>query len=260
MEDLIKTIPYFGGTAHEDVVQWLNIINEIFDRVELRPLNRYIAAQSFLTKTAALWFRYNRPTVSDWSSFQLEIIKTFQPTFSFRFISPLSITSQVSLQDLPGHVDSHEPVAVPVIEFSMDPAFESEIKPDPHTKPDDPNVNPDSAAEPDDTLTLGNNRQTVVDRGIREITKCSRFPSISSMHIRHLRCYGFISQKSSCSQTFLAGCHGDSSSVLFAGLVSFNTVNHQWRYKCNRMHGSCRVFQHTRYKTWPRLRKWKYRQ
>ena len=291
MEDLVNSIPHFGGTAHEDVVRWLNIINEISDRAKLRPSNRYIVAQCSLTKAAACWFRYNRYAVSDWSTFQVEIIKTFQPTSSFRLLSPLSTTSQLSSQELPGHACSHEPDAVPVVESAIDPAFESEIKPDadikpdavpdpdpisarhrtPDDKPDDPNVNPDStldvngdphsAVDPDDTLTLnGASPQPVVDSIIRVITESPRLPSISPVHIQYRRCYELVPQKSSSSQAFLSGRHGDSRGVLFAGPVSFNTVHHQWRYKCNRMDGSRRIFQHERFKLWPRLRKWKYRQ
>ena len=276
-EDLVNFIPHFGGTAHEDVVRWFNIINEIFDRAKLRPSNRYIAAQCFLTKAAACWFRYNRSTVFDWSTFQVEIIKTFQSTSSFRLPSPLSTTSQLSSQELPGHAHSREPDVVPVVESAIEPALESEIEPDAHTKPDanpdpdsasalhrtpagksdDPNVNPDSAldvngdprsaVDPEDTLTLNDaSPQPVVNRIIRVITESPRLLSISP--------------KSSCSQAFLSGYRDDSRGVLFAGPVSFNTVHHQWRYKCNRMDRSRRIFQHERFKLWPRLRKWKYRQ
>ena len=94
VEDLVNSIPHFGGTAHEDVVRWLNIINEIFDRAKLRPSNRYIAAQCYLTETASLWFRYSRSTISDWCTFQVEIIKAFQPTSALRVPSPPSTTSQ----------------------------------------------------------------------------------------------------------------------------------------------------------------------
>ena len=178
-----------------------------------------------------------------------------------------------------------------MVESAADPAFESDIKPDadtkpdavpdpdpisalhrtPGDKPDDPNVNPDStldvndnphsAIDPDDTLTLNlESPQPVVDCIIRVITESLRLPSISPVHIQHRRCYEFGSQKSSCSQAFLSRCDGDSRSVLFAGPVSFTTVHQQWRYKCNRMHGSRRIFQHERFKLWPRRRKWKYRQ
>ena len=291
MEDLVNSIPHFGGTAHEDVVRWLNIINEISDRAKLRPSNRYIVAQCSLTKAAACWFRYSRSTVSDWSTFQVEIIKTFQPTSSFCLPSPVSTTSQASLPELPGHAQSREPDVVPVVESTIEPALESEIEPDAHTKPDanpdpdsasalhrtpagksdDPNVNPDSAldvngdprsaVDPADTLTLNYaSPQPVVNRILRVITESPQLPSISPVHIQYRRGYELVSQKSSCSQAFLSGYHDDSRGVLFAGPVSFNTVHHQWRYKCNRMDGSRRIFQHERFKLWPRLRKWKYRQ
>jgi hypothetical protein len=60
MEEFIRTIPKFGGAVNEDVVKWLQHIDAVFDQVELRPSNKYIAVQFYLTDTAAKWFKYNK--------------------------------------------------------------------------------------------------------------------------------------------------------------------------------------------------------
>ena len=285
VEDLVKTIPYYGGNFHEDVVQWLHTINEIFDRMNMQPSHRYLAVQSFLTKTAASWFRYSRNAIPDWSTFQVEIIKTFQPISDFRFLSPPSTKSQMSSQEILSQAHSPEPEAVPVVESQIVAALESPIRPDtdtnpdadpiltlqstPDEKPNDPNVNPDSAldvesdprstAEPANTVSPNDALQTVADDLIQVIIPFPRFPSLSPVHVQYRRGYERVSHKPPYSQTFLLSCDGASRSVSFAGPVSFNTVHHQWRYKCERMHGSHRIFQHERFKLGPRLGKWKYR-
>jgi hypothetical protein len=82
MKEFIRTIPKFGGAVNEDVVKWLQHIDAVFDQVELRSSNKYIAVQFYLTDTAAKWFRYNNCNILDWPTFQCEIIKTFQPSFN----------------------------------------------------------------------------------------------------------------------------------------------------------------------------------
>jgi hypothetical protein len=82
MEELIRTIPKFSGAANEDIVKWLKDIEAVFDKVQLGPSNKYVAAQYYLTNTAAKWFRYNKSRILDWSTFQCEISKAFQPYFN----------------------------------------------------------------------------------------------------------------------------------------------------------------------------------
>jgi hypothetical protein len=53
MEKFIRTIPKFGGAVNEDVVKWLHNIDAVFDQIQLRPSNKYIAVQYYLTNTAA---------------------------------------------------------------------------------------------------------------------------------------------------------------------------------------------------------------
>ncbi|CAF1460997.1 unnamed protein product, partial [Rotaria sordida] len=55
---------------------------DVFDRVQLQSANKYIAAQSYLTATAAIWFRYNKSTVRDWFTFKTGIFKAFRPSLN----------------------------------------------------------------------------------------------------------------------------------------------------------------------------------
>ncbi|CAF4275246.1 unnamed protein product, partial [Rotaria sordida] len=65
-QTLFQKLTKFGGTLREDVIKWLQDTEDVFDRVQLQSANKYIAAQSYLTATAAIWFRYNKSTVRDW--------------------------------------------------------------------------------------------------------------------------------------------------------------------------------------------------
>ncbi len=42
IEEQIRTIPKFGGPINEDVIHWLQAVDEVFDRFQLQPSNRYI--------------------------------------------------------------------------------------------------------------------------------------------------------------------------------------------------------------------------
>ncbi len=48
MEELVRSIIKFGGALNEDAAEWLQYIEQIFDRTQLRPSNKYIAVQCFL--------------------------------------------------------------------------------------------------------------------------------------------------------------------------------------------------------------------
>ena len=80
VKEELKTLPKFGGGKSEDVVKWLKKINDVFDQAQLNPSNKYLAVQSYLTDTAALWFSYNKNDITDWSTFQAAIIKAYQPS------------------------------------------------------------------------------------------------------------------------------------------------------------------------------------
>ena len=82
VKEELKTLPKFGGSTGEDVVQWLKKVNDVFDQAQLQPPNKYLAVQSYLTDTAAKWFSYNKDRIVDWSQFQQQIIKTYQPSLN----------------------------------------------------------------------------------------------------------------------------------------------------------------------------------
>ncbi|CAF3787107.1 unnamed protein product [Rotaria socialis] len=95
MEEVIRSLIKFGGTLNEDVVKWLHDMEEIFDRVQLRPSNKFIVAQSYLTKTAAMWFRFNKSNIPEWSTFQIEIVKAFQLSTALK----MSLISTIPQQE-----------------------------------------------------------------------------------------------------------------------------------------------------------------
>ena len=79
-KEQIKTLEKFGGGAHEDVVKWLQNMEEAFDRAQVQSSNKYSAIQWYLTDAAAKWFRHNKSIIPDWSTFKTELIKAYQPS------------------------------------------------------------------------------------------------------------------------------------------------------------------------------------
>ena len=77
-KEQIKTLGKFGGAAHEDVIKWLEEVEENFDRAQVQPPNKYLVVQWYLTDAAAEWFRYNKSNIPDWSTFKLELVKAYQ--------------------------------------------------------------------------------------------------------------------------------------------------------------------------------------
>ncbi|CAF4737629.1 unnamed protein product, partial [Rotaria magnacalcarata] len=49
VQEQIRALTMFFGTRYEDVNQWLQDTEEKFDRVQLKPSNKYLAVQSYLT-------------------------------------------------------------------------------------------------------------------------------------------------------------------------------------------------------------------
>jgi hypothetical protein len=92
----IRAIKKFSGSDNADVVKWLHDVEEIFDRFELKPFQKYLTVQSFLINTAELWFRFNKSTICDWSSFKVEIVK------AFRSSCPQALLTMSRRQQLPG--------------------------------------------------------------------------------------------------------------------------------------------------------------
>ncbi|CAF4144225.1 unnamed protein product [Rotaria sordida] len=83
MEELIRSVIQFDGALNQDVIQWLEYIEEVFDRVQLQTSNKYIAIQYFLTNSAATWFKYKKSNIPDWFTFKRELIEAFQSSSSF---------------------------------------------------------------------------------------------------------------------------------------------------------------------------------
>ncbi|CAF3600667.1 unnamed protein product, partial [Rotaria sp. Silwood2] len=79
-KEQIKSFAEFGGARHEDVVKWLSDVEEIFNRAQFQPSNKYLAVQSYLIDSALKWFRYNKTTIIDWSTFKIELVKAYQPS------------------------------------------------------------------------------------------------------------------------------------------------------------------------------------
>ena len=84
-KEQLKNLATFGGSSEEDVNKWLQDVDEIFDRAQLRPSNRFLAIQSYLTDAAAKWFRHNKSTIAYWSTFRNEILRAYQPTLNATF-------------------------------------------------------------------------------------------------------------------------------------------------------------------------------
>jgi hypothetical protein len=82
MEELLGAIIKFDGARNHDVVEWLQYIEEIFDRHQLQASLKYAVVPYFLTSYAASWFKYIKPNNSDWLTFKREIIAFFSPSYS----------------------------------------------------------------------------------------------------------------------------------------------------------------------------------
>ncbi|CAF1466383.1 unnamed protein product [Adineta steineri] len=104
-EEIILHLPKFGGSHYEDVTQWLHDTEELFEQAQLRPSNKFIVAQCYLTATAEKWFRIERSTIHDWVTFKIEIVKAFPPLFNpillkgeqCRQLSHVTTSSTISL-------------------------------------------------------------------------------------------------------------------------------------------------------------------
>ena len=84
-KEQIKTLEKFGGGAHEDVVKWLQNMEEAFDRAQVQSSNKYSAIQWYLTDAAAKWFRHNKSIIPDWSTFKTRGVQlTLMSAHSFR--------------------------------------------------------------------------------------------------------------------------------------------------------------------------------
>ncbi|CAF4299431.1 unnamed protein product, partial [Rotaria sordida] len=82
MEKLIRSIIKFTGNRNQDVINWLQYIDEVFDGFQLQASEKHRVVSYFLTSYAAVWFKHIKPNTSDWPTFKREIIAYFSPSFS----------------------------------------------------------------------------------------------------------------------------------------------------------------------------------
>ncbi|CAF3302442.1 unnamed protein product [Rotaria socialis] len=61
IQEQIRKLKSFDAAPGDDVIQWLYDTETVFDSVQLRPSNKYIAVQSYLVGAAAKWFRFKAP-------------------------------------------------------------------------------------------------------------------------------------------------------------------------------------------------------
>lgn len=79
-KEQIKNLRKFAGCSGEDVVRWLEDVEEVFNRAQIQPANKFIAIQSYLTDAALKWFRNNRQHITDWTTFKEQIVQLYKPS------------------------------------------------------------------------------------------------------------------------------------------------------------------------------------
>lgn len=79
-KEQVKTLAKFGGSEHENVIIWLQDVEDVFDRAKIQSSNKYLAIQSYLIDAALKWFRFNKSNMLDWPAFKTAIIQAYQPT------------------------------------------------------------------------------------------------------------------------------------------------------------------------------------
>ncbi|CAF4242201.1 unnamed protein product, partial [Rotaria sordida] len=82
MEEQIRSIIKFTGSSKQDVINWLQYIDEVFDGFQLQASEKNRVVSYFLTRYAAVWFKHIKPDTPDWPTFKREIIAYFSPSFS----------------------------------------------------------------------------------------------------------------------------------------------------------------------------------
>ncbi|CAF1433061.1 unnamed protein product [Rotaria sp. Silwood1] len=84
-EKLINTIlsnnldklPKFGGKSNENVNKWLTDITNELNMVKLNDQQKLSVIQTFLVDDARRWFINNMSMMTDWSTFSIQLQKTF---------------------------------------------------------------------------------------------------------------------------------------------------------------------------------------
>ncbi|CAF3793711.1 unnamed protein product [Rotaria magnacalcarata] len=73
----LDKLPKFSGKSNENVTKWLHDITNELNMVKLDDQQKYSVVQTFLVDDARRWFINNMLTINDWSTFSIEIHKTF---------------------------------------------------------------------------------------------------------------------------------------------------------------------------------------
>ena len=94
IEEQVQSTPKFSGLVNEDVVHWLQIIEELFDRFNIHSSSRYLIISFFLVADAAIWFRHNKENARDWFTFKIELVKFFHP-FPYSFLLQMEQSHQL---------------------------------------------------------------------------------------------------------------------------------------------------------------------
>ncbi|CAF1363628.1 unnamed protein product [Rotaria sordida] len=84
-EKLVNTIlsnnfyklPKFGGKSNENVNKWLTDITNELNMVKLNDQQKFSVIQTFLVDDARRWFINNMSIMNDWSTFSIQLQKTF---------------------------------------------------------------------------------------------------------------------------------------------------------------------------------------
>ncbi|CAF1495132.1 unnamed protein product [Rotaria sp. Silwood1] len=88
-EKLINTIlsnnldklPKFGGKSNENVNKWLTDITNELNIVKLNDEQKFSVIQTFLVDDARRWYINNMSMINDWSTFSIQLQKTFSSIF-----------------------------------------------------------------------------------------------------------------------------------------------------------------------------------
>ncbi|CAF4090355.1 unnamed protein product [Rotaria magnacalcarata] len=96
----------FGGARNDNVIQWLQDTEAIFDRVKLQSMNKYIVVQQYLVGTTDKWFRLNENVIEDSTVVNIpnnssSIFTSNQFTCSSTVAIDNPTTCEAELQELP---------------------------------------------------------------------------------------------------------------------------------------------------------------
>ncbi|CAF1310029.1 unnamed protein product, partial [Rotaria sordida] len=119
MEERIRSIIKFTGSSNQDVIHWLQYIDEVFDGFQLQASEKHRVVSFFLTRYAAVWFKHIKPNTPDWPTFKRDIIAYFSPSFSSFSARPLD-RHQLAINEEPQKLEQeHDVPHVPASSSTM---------------------------------------------------------------------------------------------------------------------------------------------